>query len=147
MFFLYSKIFDFKYLNTKNNPYRKNVYSDYVFCFLKNFDISSAIWVLYMVYRGLPLWQIGIVEGIFHIASFIFEVPSGAIADLFGRKRTIIAGRLFSILSAIINLFANNIVLFSISFIISALSYNLNSGSEEALVYDSLKKIMQKMII
>lgn len=129
-----------KYLNTKNNPYRKNVYSDYVFCFLKNFDISSAIWVLYMVYRGLPLWQIGIVEGIFHIASFIFEVPSGAIADLFGRKRTIIAGRLFSILSAIINLFANNIVLFSISFIISALSYNLNSGSEEALVYDSLKK-------
>ena len=30
---------------------------------------------------------------------------------------------------------------FAIGFTISALSYNLNSGSEEALVYDSLKKI------
>lgn len=86
-----------------------------------------------MVYKGLPLWQIGIVEGIFHICSFIFEVPSGAIADLFGCKNAIITGRILSILSAVVNLFANNIFIFSLSFVISALSYNLNSGSEEEL--------------
>jgi len=120
---------------------KRNVKIDYVYCFMKNFDISSAIWVLYMVYKGLPLWQIGIAEGIFHVASFLFEVPSGALADLFGRKNTIIAGRICSALSAIINLFSNNIFGFSIGFIISALGYNLNSGSEEALVYDSLKQV------
>ena len=118
----------------------RNVKVDYLYCFIKNFDISSAIWVLYMIYKGLPLWQIGIVEGIFHVASFLFEVPSGAVADLFGRKKVMIAGRIFSALSAVINLFASNIFAFSIGFIISALGYNLNSGSEEALVYDSMKQ-------
>lgn len=124
-----------------NNKFKRNVKIDYIYCFMKNFDISSAIWVLYMVYKGLPLWQIGVVEGIFHIASFLFEVPSGALADLFGRKNVIIVGRLCSAISAVINLFANNLLGFAIGFTISALSYNLNSGSEEALVYDSLKKI------
>ncbi|MDO5517297.1 MAG: MFS transporter [Clostridium sp.] len=136
-----------KHLNNASNLYGKNIRNinaDYVFCFLKNFDISSAIWVLYMVYKGLPLWQVGIAEGVFHLCSFLFEVPSGAIADLFGRKKTIIAGRILSILSAVMNLFATNILLFSMSFAVSALSYNLNSGSEEALVYDSLKEIDQE---
>lgn len=122
----------------------KNIGIDYVYSFMKNFDISSAIWVLYMVHKGLPLWQIGIVEGIFHITSFIFEVPSGALADLFGRKNIMIAGRICSAISGVINLFANNIFGFSIGFMISALGYNLNSGSEEALVYDSLKEAGHK---
>lgn len=127
-------------VNDENIKLRRNIKLDYVYCFMKNFDISSAIWVLYMVYRGLPLWQIGIVEGIFHITSFLFEVPSGAIADLFGRKNVMIAGRIFSALSAIVNLFSTNMFGFTIGFIISALGYNLNSGSEEALVYDSMKQ-------
>lgn len=122
-----------------NHKLTKNITIDYVYCFLKNFDISGAVWVLYMVSRGLPLWQIGIVEGVFHIASFIFEIPSGAFADLFGRKKTLLIGRICSAISAIISLFANNMFLFIISFIIAALGYNMNSGSEEALVYDSLK--------
>lgn len=124
-----------------NSRLKRNIKIDYIYCFMKNFDISSAIWVLYMVYKGLPLWQIGVVEGIFHVASFLFEVPSGALADLFGRKNVIIVGRLCSAISAVITLVSNDIWGFSLGFTISALSYNLNSGSEEALVYDSLKKI------
>lgn len=120
---------------------QNNIIADYVFCFFKNFDISSAVWVLYMVYRGLPLWQIGIVEGIFHLTSFLCEVPSGAMADLLGRKRVMILGRILYAVAAIIQLFSTNIWHFIIAFIISAVSYNLNSGSEEALVYDSLKTL------
>ena len=124
----------------RKSDIKRNVKIDYVYSFMKNFDISSAIWVLYMVYKGLPLWQVGVVEGIFHITSFLFEVPSGAIADLLGRKNVMIAGRICSAISAVINLFSNNIFGFSVGFMISALGYNLNSGSEEALVYDSLKQ-------
>ena len=96
----------------KNNfkkDIKRNVSIDYVYSFMENFDISSAIWVLYMVYKGLPLWQIGIVEGIFHLTSFICEVPSGAMADLFGIRKVMIAGRICSAVSAIINLFSNSI--------------------------------------
>ena len=58
----------------RKSDIKRNVKIDYVYSFMKNFDISSAIWVLYMVYKGLPLWQVGVVEGIFHITSFLFEV-------------------------------------------------------------------------
>lgn len=126
-------------MNRINKRLEKNIAADYVFCFLRNFDIASAIWVLYMIYRGLPLWQVGIVEGIFHVTSFLLEVPSGALADLFGRKRVIIFGRILYAVSAVIQLFSTNVYAFSIAFIISAASYNMNSGSEEALLYDSMK--------
>lgn len=118
-----------------------NIWIDYIFSFCRNFDVSSAIWVLYMGYRGLSLWQIGIVEGIFHAASFLFEVPSGALADLAGRKRVMILGRISSGVSSLILLFSTELWQFILGFVIGALSYNLNSGSEEALVYDSLKYI------
>lgn len=114
---------------------------DYIFSFCRNFDVASAVWVLYMGYRGLSLWQIGIVEGIFHMASFLFEVPSGALADLAGRKRVMILGRVSSMVSSVILLFSTELWQFILGFVIGALGYNLNSGSEEALVYDSLKHI------
>ena len=122
-----------------NNKFRKNIKSDYIYCFIKNFDLSSAIWVLYLAYKGISLWQIGILQGIYHFTSLISEIPSGALADLIGRKKIIIIGRLFSAISNVIMLLSNSFLGFAIAFIFSAWAYNLNSGSEEALVYDSLK--------
>lgn len=122
----------------KENYYGKNIPLDFVYRFLSSFDISGAIWVLYMVSRGLSLWQVGIAEGVFHVASFLFEVPSGALADLLGKKKVILAGRFCTALSSLLMLGAGNIYDFIIAFVISALGYNLNSGSEEALLFDSM---------
>lgn len=72
------KVYKNKNKLIKDKSIKKNININYIYSFMKNFDISSAIWVLYMVYKGLPLWQIGIVEGFFHLTSFLFEVPSGA---------------------------------------------------------------------
>lgn len=118
----------------------RNVTVDYFFCSLSNFNLNSSVWVLYLGFKGMSLGQVGLLEGIFHIASFLFEVPTGAMADLIGRKRVLLLGRMLSIVSTILLLTSNNFFLFAISFILSAASYNLNSGSEEALVYDSMKE-------
>ena len=120
---------------------KRNIRIDYLFCFCRNFDLSSAVWVLYMGWRGLTLWQIGIAEGMFHVTSFLFEVPSGALADLAGRKNVMIWGRVLAAVSSVILLFSTDLWQFLIGFSISAVSYNLNSGSEEALVYDSMKML------
>lgn len=117
----------------------RNIKIDYFYRFISNMNITSAIWVLYLNYKGLSLVEIGILESIFHGTSLIFEVPTGAIADLMGRKRTLVMGRLISTISAILMLISSSFWGFASSFVFSALSYNLNSGSEEALIYDSLK--------
>jgi MFS family permease len=86
----------------------------------------------------MSLTQIGLLESVFHITGFISEIPTGAMADLIGRKRIIVLGRFTALISAVIMLFSNSFIGFAIGFILSAWGHNMNSGSEEALVYDSL---------
>lgn len=126
------------------NNIKKNIKNDYLYRFFASFDITSAIWVLYLGFKGMSLVQIGLLEGIFHITGFISEIPTGVLADLFGRRKVIIIGRLTSLISAIIMLFSNSFMDFAIGFILSAWGYNLNSGSEEALIYDTLKTLKRE---
>lgn len=123
------------------NKIKRNIKVDYVYRFLSSFDITSGIWVLYLGYKGMSLIQIGILESIFHITGFISEIPTGAIADLIGRKRLIVLGRITALISTIIMLYSNSFWEFGIGFVLSAWGYNMNSGSEEALLYDSLKEL------
>ena len=117
----------------------RNIGLDYIACFLQNLNMQNCIWVLYLSYCGLNLGQIGILEGVYHITSMIFEIPSGAVADLLGRKKSMIISRVLVAISCMLMLLSRNIWLFALSFFIQALGNNFNSGSEEALVYDSMK--------
>jgi MFS family permease len=97
--------------------------------------------MLYLAYRGLSLFEIGIMESIFHMTSFTMEVPTGMIADLYGRKTSRVIGRFLAIISTVLMIIAPNMAFFALSFVVSALSYNLESGAGDALIYDSLKAI------
>jgi MFS family permease len=124
-----------------NDKLKRNVSISYIYSFLLELNITSAIWVLYLAYKGMSLTQIGIIESIFHITSLLFELPTGAIADIYGKKFAVIAGRIVSIASCILMITSNSFFGFSIAFVLSAASMNLNSGSGEALLYDSLKEL------
>ena len=87
----------------------------------------------------MSLLQIGILEGIYHVTSMICEIPSGAWADLVGRKRSMLISRVCITISCMIMLFSRQFWGFALSFMIQALGNSFTSGSEEALVYDSLK--------
>ncbi len=123
----------------QKNRLLRNITLDYINTVVTNLNMQSAIWVLYLAYCGLNLAQIGLVEGIYHATSIVFEIPSGAVADLLGRKRSMILSKICIAVSCMIMLFARSFWFFALSFIIQALGNNLNSGSEEALVYDSMK--------
>lgn len=119
----------------------RNIKLDYISTFITNLNMQSCIWVLYLTYCNMTLLQIGLLEGIYHITSMICEIPSGAWADLVGRKRSMLISRVCITISCIIMLFSRNFWGFALSFIIQALGNAFTSGSEEALVYDSLKCI------
>lgn len=119
----------------------RNIKLDYISTFITNLNMQSCIWVLYLSYCNMTLLQIGLLEGIYHITSMICEIPSGAWADLVGRKRSMLISRVCITISCIIMLFSRNFWGFALSFIIQALGNAFTSGSEEALVYDSLKCI------
>lgn len=120
-----------------NKNLNRNIKLEYFFRFFCNFAMIDGIFVLYLQQKGLSLWQISILEAIFHATSLITEIPSGALADLLGRKRVLLASRMCGILSSLIMLLAHQMWLLGIGFVFTAWSYNLLSGSEEALLYDS----------
>lgn len=119
--------------------YASNINKGYTYSFLSWLGITS-LWVMYLQTKGLTLVEIGLCESIFHIASFLFEVPSGVLADRLTYKFDLVIGRLAAILSAVVLLFGQTFWLFALGFVINALSYNMQSGTLEALLYDSLAK-------
>ena len=131
-------------MNHFHRKLQRNIISDYFYTFINNLNMASCIWVLYLGYHGMNLMQIGILEGIYHLTGILFEIPSGAIADLLGRKRSLLVGRILMAVSCIIMLFSTTFTGFAISFVLQSLSGNFNSGAEEALVYDSLKLIAKE---
>ncbi len=117
---------------------RKNIGLDAAYRLLTNFSICEGIFVLFLIKRGLPLWQVGLLEAVFHLTGILSEIPTGALADLWGRKWVLVAGGLCDITSSVIMLSTTNFWLLAVSFVFTSWGYNLRSGSEEALVYDSL---------
>jgi MFS family permease len=105
---------------------------------MRNFNITHGIWLAYLVLKGFSLWEIGLFEGVFHLSSLTMEVPTGIVADLYGRKLSRIISLILYVVYLLILLFASNFILIAIAFFICGLSYTFESGSGEALVYDSL---------
>jgi MFS family permease len=118
--------------------YYKNIAVNYVFTFIKSIDVTNGIWMLYLASKGLSLFEIGLLEGIFHVTSLLMETPTGAVADMFGRKMSRLVGIALSVGSRVLMIFSGSFAMFALSFVITALSYNFESGAGEALVYDSL---------
>jgi len=121
-----------------SSHYAKNIGINYFYTLFLNLGLVRGVWMIYLASRGFSLMQLGSLEATFHIVSFVMEVPTGSVADLWGRKASRITGRLVSILSLALMFWAQSFSLQLIGFGISALGYNLESGAGDALVYDSL---------
>ena len=111
---------------------------------VRGFRIAGAVWVLLLVGRGFSLATVGIAEGVFHVVSMLFEVPSGMLADLMGRRRTLIAAGLVSAAAGVAMAASCGLVGVCAAMALEALSFNLASGTLEALTYDTLAEAGQK---
>ncbi|NLW03362.1 MAG: MFS transporter [Clostridiaceae bacterium] len=121
-----------------------NIRKNYIFRFLIGTGFSDAIWLLYLASRGMNLVQIGILEAIFHIANMLCEVPTGYIADRFGRKTSRLLGRAAAFISSIVMISGSNFWHFALGIVFTSLSYNLESGAGDALIYDSMVECGQE---
>ncbi|MCR5800530.1 MAG: MFS transporter [Lachnospiraceae bacterium] len=119
---------------------KKQINRLYLSSVLGQVSLTGA-WVAILAARGFSLVEIGVAETAFHIVSLIFEIPSGVLADVFGRKRMLIVSTIMAIISDLVMIFSFNLFTVCLSTGIRALNYNFASGSGDALAYDSMKRV------
>ncbi|MCK9206218.1 MAG: MFS transporter, partial [Salinivirgaceae bacterium] len=77
-------------------------------------------------------------QGIYSVAIVALEIPSGYIADVFGRKKTLLIGSLLGFLGYLVYSFSFGFTGFLFAEIILGFGQSLISGADSALLYDSL---------
>lgn len=117
----------------------RNSYIAYILTALYKSWFWIGIWVLFYL-RFTNYAGIGILEGVMIVTMIVTEIPTGAIADLLGKKNTLIAAFLFAAIGNVMMGLAQNFQTLIVSVLILTTSASLFSGSLEALVYDSLKE-------
>ncbi len=101
----------------------------------------SAIIVLFYLHRGLELDEIFYLSIVWSITALIAEVPTGYLADLIGRKRTLLLGVLLLLASQVLTLFAYGFWPFVLVFVLVSASFSCFSGTEEAMLFESLEEM------
>ncbi len=95
--------------------------------------------VLFWQDHGLSLTHITILQSVFALLMTLLEVPSGYIADVYGRKRTLVLGSLGVAGGAGIYWFAGGYGWFLIAEVLFASGFAMVSGADSAWLYDLLK--------
>jgi len=99
---------------------------------------DSAIWIIYLQSRGYSLAEIGLAESAFHLAPVLLEVPSGALADLIGRRWTLMISGLLTATGVALLWLAPSLPVVMLALFLSGASYSFASGSDQAYLYDAL---------
>ena len=109
-----------------------------IITFFSNLYFYNHVGTLYQQTRGLSLLQVSSIWAVITGAIFLFEVPTGILADKIGRKKSVVIALLLQALGEWLYLFANNYLAFLLIAVLAGLGYAFLSGANEALVYDSL---------
>lgn len=88
--------------------------------------------------NGLSLQDVMSLKAVYSIAIVIFEIPSGYLADLFGRKNTLVLGSVLGTAGYLVYSFSFGFTGFLIAEIMLGAGMSMVSGADSALLYDTL---------
>ena len=100
--------------------------------------IIMPIIVIFFQENGLSLKEVMILQGVYSLMVALMEIPSGYLADVFGRKHTLTLGAILAFVGFLILSLSFTFWPFFIGEIILGVGASFISGADSALLYDSL---------
>jgi len=107
--------------------------------FLKNQRYFEPFIILAFLEKGLSFLDIGILVGFREVCTTVLEVPSGAVADIFGRRRCMILSFCSYILAFIIFAMASHLFILFIAMLFYALGDAFRTGTHKAMIFEWLR--------
>lgn len=127
-----------------HNQYNKNIPILLLIKFFMSLFLIKVIYTLYLQSKGLDILQIGLFLTSYQVTKVILEIPTGIIADKYGRKTSSLIGLVLFDIFIVILYQGSNVYILMLAGIIQGLAFTLVSGSFSALLVDSLIASGQK---
>lgn len=117
----------------------KNIKVYKTYAIFNHLLILGPIITLFFIAKGLSFTEIFLLNSASAFTTVLFEVPTGAVSDYFSKKLSLTIGSLLIVSSLIIYVIAPNFYIMLLGEVIFAIGLTFRSGTEQAILYDSLK--------
>jgi MFS family permease len=122
----------------KLKDFRLQVFKFEMYGFLKNLMFFEPYLIIYLTISGLSLFEVGLLISIREIVIYIFEIPSGVIADMYGKKIELIMCFVFYIISFFLFFIAPSFWIFALAMMLFGLGDAFRSGTHKAMIMSFL---------
>ena len=112
----------------------------YTYQLFRDFILIYAVDKLFLIYRGIELYQIAILIAFWSLSTTLLEIPTGVLADKWSRKNMLVLSAIFRSLCYVTWFFGSNFWLFLLGFAFRTVSGTFESGTLEAYVFDFLRQ-------
>ena len=104
--------------------------------------LGEAIWVVYLVEtRGLTIGQVLLFDSVFFASSLLSEVPTGVVADRYGRRISMLSGSLLISSGFIVFALAGSLPVLLSAYVLFGIGSALMSGADDAYLFDALRAV------
>lgn len=118
---------------------RQNIYRLYIIKLSKWLMLTMPILFLFYKENGLATQELFLLKAVYSFTIVVLEVPSGYLGDVWGRKNTLILGSILGFTGFALYCIAQGFWIFIVCEIILGAGQSFISGSDSAMLYDSLK--------
>ncbi|OUS68646.1 MFS transporter [Paenibacillus sp. MY03] len=117
-----------------------NVTKLYMIRFFQSLIPAYVIERLFWEMRGMTIPMVVMTEILFALTIVVLEIPTGIIADKWGRKRMLLVAAVIGCLEFLLLLFSTEFWHFALVVLLTAVAASASSGADNAMLYDSLKE-------
>ena len=116
---------------------RRNLFALYLIKLSKWFSLVMPIIVLFYEEQGLGLHEVFVLKSVYSVAAVTLEIPSGYLADVWGRKRCLFWGSVLFFLGDLLYSFTGAFSAFLCAELLLGAGQTLVNGADSALLYDT----------
>lgn len=123
--------------------HHKNIKVFFSSSFLSTIAVSMQHTMLttILLSKGISLSELALIQSLFSLSVFLFEIPSGIIADIFSRKNIYIFSQFLYILFYILAFLSYGFTMLAITWIIYGIGNAMSSGTIDSEITDEIKNI------
>jgi len=122
------------------NTFVRDIRKYYLFQFFNGLAFFAPIMVLFWQSHGLTMTQIMLLQSIYSLGVVVLDLPTGAFADCFGKRKSLILGTVFWTIAFLFYGFSTQFWQFAFWELVAGVGSAFISGADRAYLHELLRE-------